>query len=312
MAANIHTATDLAASITKDASQQTYYTIRYLVDPDLVTRAFQAYAYFRWLDDQLDETNLSQAARLTMIARQSMLIERTYRHEDVTGLSPEEEFIVDLIRSDAQPGGALQGYIRNLFAVMRFDATRRGRLITGQELADYTCWLATAVTEALHYFIGHGCLTPVSPTRYLPVTAAHITHMLRDIAEDVEAGYYNVPREFLDANHLSPYAIHSAPYRAWVKSRVELARGYFKAGRRYFANVPNFRCRLAGYAYSTSFERVLREIEQNDYLLQRTYSGLPQGFSFLGNLEPIQKAIFDYRRPTAVSTFPSGSASGHA
>ena len=44
----------LAASITKAASQQTYYTIRFLADRELVPDAYRAYAYFRWVDDALD------------------------------------------------------------------------------------------------------------------------------------------------------------------------------------------------------------------------------------------------------------------
>ncbi len=37
----------LAASITKAASQQTYYTIRFLADRDRMADAYRAYAYFR-------------------------------------------------------------------------------------------------------------------------------------------------------------------------------------------------------------------------------------------------------------------------
>ena len=37
----------LASSITKAASQQTYYTIRFLVDRERVPDAYRAYAYFR-------------------------------------------------------------------------------------------------------------------------------------------------------------------------------------------------------------------------------------------------------------------------
>ena len=44
----------LAASITKVASKQTYYTIRFLVDRERVADAYRAYAYFRWVDDSLD------------------------------------------------------------------------------------------------------------------------------------------------------------------------------------------------------------------------------------------------------------------
>ena len=91
-----------------------------------------------------------------------------------------------------------------MMAVMAFDADRRGRLISQAELNEYTHWLAVAVTEAMHYFIGHDCASPLGPTRYLAVTGAHITHMLRDALEDVEAGYYNLPAELVGrAGHRS-------------------------------------------------------------------------------------------------------------
>jgi hypothetical protein len=45
--------TDLASSITKAASKQTYYTIRYLVDRERVEDAYRTYGYFRWMDDIL-------------------------------------------------------------------------------------------------------------------------------------------------------------------------------------------------------------------------------------------------------------------
>jgi large subunit ribosomal protein L18 len=45
----------LAASITKAASKQSYYTIRFLVDRDRMDDAYRAYAYFRWVDDIIDD-----------------------------------------------------------------------------------------------------------------------------------------------------------------------------------------------------------------------------------------------------------------
>ncbi len=44
-----------AESITRSASKQTYYTIGFLVDRERVADAYRAYAYFRWVDDTLDE-----------------------------------------------------------------------------------------------------------------------------------------------------------------------------------------------------------------------------------------------------------------
>ena len=78
-------------------------------------------------------------------------------------------------------------------------SARRGRVITQAELSDYSRKLATAVTEAIYYFVGHGDPAPPDETRYLAVTAAHIIHMLRDAFEDTGAGYFNIPGEFLQA-----------------------------------------------------------------------------------------------------------------
>jgi phytoene/squalene synthetase len=156
-------------------------------------------------------------------------------------------------------------------AVMAFDAERRGRLISADELKEYTHHLAIAVTEAMHYFIGHESKSPHDQTRYLAVSAAHITHMLRDTLDDVEAGYFNIPREVVEARRIDPRDVQSEAYRKWIKDRVGLARACFQAGRRYLARVENLRCRVAGFAYTERFESVLSAIECDDYYLRAAY-----------------------------------------
>ncbi len=264
--------TTTAASLTSSASKQTYYTVRFLVDRDLVPDAYRAYAYFRWVDDTLDQNGIARAERLAFVNRQAALMESCYRGDWPGDLTVEESMLVDLVRGDRGKASGLQSYIRNMMAVMAFDAERRGRLISQSELNDYARCLATGVTEAMHYFIGHCCENPRSEARYLAATAAHITHMLRDVVEDTAAGYYNIPREVLDMYAIDPGDITSDPYRAWVRGRVELARGYFFAGKAYLAQVENTRCRLAGYAYTARFEWVLDAIEREDYLLRADYS----------------------------------------
>ncbi len=180
--------------------------------------------------------------------------------------------MIDLIRHDQVENSGLQSYLRNMMLVMEFDAQRRGKLITQAELDKYTLWLATAVTEALHYFIGNGGFAPLDESRYLAVSAAHITHMLRDTYDDLLAGYYNIPREVLEANHIDMQDVNSKAYRAWVKNRVSLARDYFAAGRGYLARVRNLRCRLAGFAYTARFEWLLDTFEVEGYALRPLYN----------------------------------------
>src|SRR5574341_10005 len=261
----------LADSITRAASSQTYYTVRFLVDRNLVPEAYRAYAYFRWVDDQLDQDGMEKSEKAIFVSRQKKLADQCYQGMWPRNLCDEEEMLVALIRSDKKQAKGLQVYIRNMMAVMNFDAERKGRLITQDELGNYTRWLAIAVTEALHYFIGHGCASPHSDARYLAVTAAHITHMLRDTVEDIEAGYFNIPREFLQAHHIGPQDIESDAYQAWVRSRVQAARACFDSGKEYLAQVENFRFRLAAYTYCARFEGLLDAIEQDGYRLRPTY-----------------------------------------
>ena len=264
--------TTTAESITKTASKQTYYTIRFLVDRDRVQDAYRAYAYFRWVDDILDTDSNSRPARIAFLERQKFLLESCYRGLVPRDRNQQENLLVELVEHNPEKNSGLESYLRNMMLVMEFDANRQDRMVTQVELNDYTRWLAIAVTECIHYFIGHGEYAPYDETRYLAVSAAHIIHMLRDTFDDVQAGYYNVPCEVLEANHIVPQDIQDDAYRDWVKGRLLLARDYFKAGKDYFGRVQNPRCRLACFAYIARFEWLLDTIEREDFLLRPQYS----------------------------------------
>jgi phytoene/squalene synthetase len=261
-----------ASSVTKAASKQTYYTIRFLVDRERIDDAYRAYGYFRWVDDLLDAEEGSSAERMAFLERQKTLLEKCFRGQALREGNGHENMLVELVRQDTEKNSGLQIYLRNMMQVMDFDVGRRGRLISQGELNEYTRWLATAVMECIHYFIGHDEFAPHDETRYLAVSAAHITHMLRDTFDDARLGYYNIPREVLGEDHFDLNDLHSAACRDWVKSRVELARMYFKAGRDYFARVQNPRCRLACYAYIARFDWLLDTLEREGYCLRPAYA----------------------------------------
>ncbi len=263
--------TNPAASITKAASKQTYYTIRFLVDRDRVDDAYRAYGYFRWVDDVLDAGAGSGPERLTFVKRQRSLLEQCYRREAPRYVNLQEALLVELVGNDSEKNSGLQAYLRHMMLVMEFDTRRRGRLISQAELDQYTRWLAIAVTEAMHHFIGHGGFAPHDETRYLAVSAAHVTHMLRDTFDDLPAGYYNIPREVLEAGHIEPQDVGSPAYRGWVKARVQLAREYFQAGQGYFARVQSGRYRLAATAYTARFAWLLDTLERGNYCLRPAY-----------------------------------------
>jgi hypothetical protein len=155
--------------------------------------------------------------------------------------------------------------------VMEFDVERCGRLITQAELSQYTLWLSEAVTEYMFYFIGHRDPPPQSGVRYHAVSGAHVVHMLRDMVDDINVGYFNIQAEVIENGRISVDDIGEPTFRRWVFERVQLAHEYFDAGTNYISRVKNFRCRLAGFSYLARFEWMLRAIEQDQYCLRPEY-----------------------------------------
>lgn len=291
----------LAASITRSASKQTYYTIRFFADRDRVVDAYRAYGYFRWVDDVIDEETATSGEGVAFANRQSNLLESCYRGEVPNDVCAEEQMLVDLVHHDTEKDSGLQLYLRNMMDVMVFDAKRRGQLISQAELSEYSYKLAKAVTEALYYFIGHDAPSPNHEARYMAVTAAHITHMLRDAHDDAHIGYFNIPREVLETHGISPLDVKKPAYREWICGRVKLAREYFKLSRECTAQVKNWRCRLAGCAYTARFEWMLRTIERDKYCLRSEY---PERKSFAAGVWMLQQTLVSLFALPSVKLFP--------
>jgi phytoene/squalene synthetase len=261
----------LARSITWTGSKQTYYIARLMVDRPLMNDFYQAYAYFRWADDVIDVSAQSNDERIAFVQRQRALIESLYRNEPQTSLATEEEILADLIRRDCGENRGLESFIRNMFAIIEFDAYRKGKLISRQDLDWYTHTLGQAVVDGLQYFIGNGHPYPNTVDRTLAAVAAHITHLLRDALEDMAEGFINIPCEYIQAHDISLEDVSSAAFRAWVRERVDQARQFFREGKRYLDTMDVLRCKIVGYWYCARFEGVLDALERDEYVLRAEY-----------------------------------------
>ena len=264
--------TSLAKKITKESSIQTYYTMHLLADKGLTDNCFKGYAYFRWIDDQIDIDIHSPKTRVGFINRQKKIINDSYEGKVIKGLSPEEKIITELISSDTVKNSKLKSFIINFFKIIEFDAYRRGKDITGKKLDWYSVTLGQAVTDCLQHFIGNKAQYPESKDRCKAAIAAHITHMLRDLREDIVNGYVNIPIEYLKKYRLNLDDIYADAFINFVKERVKVARKYFKLGKKYIDTLPVLRCKIAGYWYHARFERILKIIERDNYILREDYS----------------------------------------
>jgi phytoene/squalene synthetase len=262
----------LAEMITRSASKQSYLTIKALVPQERRIAAFRAYAYYRWVDDLLDGEDLNHAQRSEFLASQGRLLSDCLSNHPPRDLCAEEFLLVELTQGNLKGDPGLEMYLRDMMDVMAFDVTRRGRRIDSSQLSWYSRRLATAVTEAVYTFMGDWCGAPRIVERYLAADAAHIVHMLRDMHEDLDTGYINIPIEVIPGERVDAKMLKQESVKRWVQDRVELARQYFKRGDEYLRTIKNPRCRMAGAWYATRFTGVLDAIEREDYLLRRDYS----------------------------------------
>lgn len=255
----------LGKKITRKSSYQTYLTIRLLVDRGLRESAYDSYAYFRWLDDEVDRKQSAKAEKLLLLRRQKRIIDLAYRGKLPKNLRPEEELIVKVISTNRSRKAKLYAFITKFYEVIHFDARRNGRAIKPDELERYTATLSRAVMSGLRYFIHTDYHYPESRDLYAAAKAAHILHMLRDYQEDLEEGYINIPDEFVDP-------------RKWTRARVGLAGRLMKSGKAYILSLPYLRAKLAGMWYCARFERLIKEFRQNNYDL----NGRPGRYSTVG------------------------------
>jgi phytoene/squalene synthetase len=256
----------LARHITRSASRQTDLTVSFLVDRPRVEDAYRAYAYFRWVDDYLDHPGSPPDDCRHFLDRQVRLLELAYAGKAFP-TTAEEQMLLDLVAPGSDPEDGLGRYLHSMMDVMAFDVHRRGRPVSEAELSRYTYALAVAVTEVLHYFIGHDSPSPMSPARYQAVRGAHIAHMLRDLPEDLLNGYINIPTEVLDGRHVQTLDPRAPWFVEWVRRRVAEARACLLDGKGYFQEAESRRCRIAARAYMLRFEDALRAIERADFIL---------------------------------------------
>jgi len=268
----IRPARALARSITWKASKLTYIIGCLFVDRDLKEDFFCAYAYFRWIDDIVDELNITNPQRTQFIMRQDALI-RSLFHGDVPfpmgDLCPEEQLLAKLTQARHHHPENLQSFVENMFAIIKFDAHRKDCTITNEELEWYSQRLGRSVVDGLQYFIGNDHDYPKTQNQYSAAIAAHITHLLRDTIPDIANGFINIPSDVLpeqDAETLDHPSV-----RSWVQARVILARKHFQEGRDYIRGLKVKRCQLASLLYCRQFERILDAIERDGYVLRRAY-----------------------------------------
>ncbi len=273
----------LARRIVKAENPETYFLGRLLYDRGLADYFFLCYAYFRWVDDHVDDPAIGADEGRVFLRRQRALLHLLYQEEALPHICPQEQMLAQLVIYDLAHGSEIRQVISPMFECLAFDGGRRGHILSHEQLDWYSRALGRSYTDSQQYFIARGHRYPRGPDQYVTGTVAHRVHILRDFLSDLSFGYVNISKEDLDTYQIDLARVNDVRFRKWVRDKVRADREECRLGKTYLDRLGVWRCKLLGYLYCLRYEAVLDTIERDGCRLRESY--VPGGLErlrFLG------------------------------
>jgi hypothetical protein len=219
-------------------------------------QAILGFAYFKYLDDVVDEDPDAGRA-LAVLAAQRRLIQDVYAGGTVAEQrGTPERFGVPVFVHDRRIGAPLRPAFETILSSMERDTRRRGTLLSAEALDAYVREVGESVFRCLLY---HAAPDVDLPPGFIALASRAYLHAdaLIDLRQDLACGVINVSAEDVERYGLSLDAADPG-LRPWIEQRApqvldELA-GAFAEGRR----LPSWSLRLLARLYLSSKRRGLR------------------------------------------------------
>ncbi len=226
------------------------------------------YIYFRWLDDQIDNTK-DKKKRLKIASEQKRFLSDIFRGKFQKGLCFQKRLMQAAARF--RKSQDLKPFVMQMFRALEFDAERKGRLCSRAELMDYSKDIGYSYAKGVHYF-SSGFPINKNPNHLTKAAfAAHLVHILRDLKEDIDEGFINIPKEELAAFRINLQNLDSYDFRSWVRYRLHRAQKIFRSSKKMAKRLKNRGERISFYIYCLRYEYVMKKIKKDDYILRRSY-----------------------------------------
>lgn len=253
----IKEAYDACAAMTREASTNFYYA--FLTLPQEKRRAiYAAYAFCRMCDDIVDEPERrAGAARELESAR-----DRLKSSYDGTASG----HIWTALADSQKRFGIDQGLFAAVIDGCEMDLTK-SRYRTFDELVKYCKLVASSVGLVCIKVCGYDDPAAVEYAVDLGV-AMQLTNVIRDVAEDAQAGRIYLPQEDLERFGYSENDIMAGlvndNLRQLIKFQVDRARRYFDSGHKLFPLL-NRRARACPQGMAEVYMSLLDHIEDAGY-----------------------------------------------
>ena len=262
-----------SAKITKTESPFSYSLGHLLFLPERKDYLFLAYAYFRWLDDYVDQVNIPSELVKDIVDRQIFLATHWYSGEPLVATTSQEENLHLIIQQDSnQWGNSLRPMIFDFMGAIKWDTERRYRMPVKRDLQSYSLKLGRGYSSGLLFGLG---IDPENK-KYVGFRdncgiGAHLVHILRDFIIDINIGYINVDLESWNLLHLKNADLDNTKLLQrrllpWAKTVIVNARYYFSIGLKNLLASRNVKIQLVFglmcLRYLLTLEKTKREWER--------------------------------------------------
>jgi len=224
------------------------------------------YAYLRRVDDFIDNTSIDKTEKKEFLTGQSNKIKSFYDKKTSETKNSFEQAISEVIGYDIKNGSKLRIVIKKMFEVFDFDIKRKNTIPDFEGLNEYSKKIGDAYTRALLFFLAPSL--QYKEEYSISAYASHQVHLLRDFLIDKENGYFNISKEEIKKYHIKENLIQDKAFSCWLKDKIENIKSLFIEGKKTFSEIPILKVRLTGHLYCSRYERVVRQIERNDYKLK--------------------------------------------
>lgn len=246
-----------ASRTTHEANPKTWWLLGALLPAQGRRLFFALYAYFRWADDIIDAPDRDPAAVEQFCARQSALIRAALSGAPVRAAHTAEETLAAALR-ESREAPLVRSSVRLMWDALVADAQRGAAPVSAETLRDQIDRIGDAYTAALLHCLGMAACP--DPRLWWLARAATATHHLRDLLEDRQLGYANIPVSDAARLGFAASAFSETDAARYTLARAGAVRAMFAQGRAGLRALPGWRARAVFAALSWRYERQLREL----------------------------------------------------
>lgn len=212
---------------------------------------WNAYIYFRWIDDYIDDPNIIISTKKDFLKKQKQKLKKIIQKKKIT-LNYEESCIRKYLINNCDKESIK--YVLNMIDFFEYDLNRINKHIKEKEFIKYSKILSDAYTficirslkkEKVIKKYNNDCKNKnkISLFNLLSSLAhfSHIAHIKRDYQKDLKLGFYNYPKnkkpdEFFDY---------------LIKKNKNLYKKYFK----YINQTLDLRLKIILFYYNKKFSK---------------------------------------------------------